>query len=55
MISLLDGLCEDWANGNEEPVKWIKQMITELGLVDINFQDYKNEIYLVDFIRLEGR
>lgn len=53
MISLLDGLCEDWANGNGEPVKWIKQMITELGLVDINFQDYKNEIYLVDFIRRE--
>ncbi|WP_299053939.1 hypothetical protein [uncultured Eubacterium sp.] len=54
ILCLIDGLCEDWANGNIEPVKWIKQMMTELEFEPMDFKDCENTtIYLVDFIKKE--
>lgn len=31
-IFLLEKLAEDWANGMDEVTKWLKEMITEIGL-----------------------
>lgn len=45
---LLEKLAEDWVNGNSEPTKWLREMITELEMRDI-----ANNPYLVDFIKRE--
>lgn len=45
---LLNNLAEDWANGNYEVAKWLREMITELEMRDI-----ANNPYLVDFIQSE--
>lgn len=45
---LLEKLAEDWVNGNSEPTKWLREMITELEMRDI-----ANNPYLVDFIQRE--
>lgn len=47
-IFLLNNLAEDWANGNYEVAKWLREMITELEMRDI-----ANNPYLVDFIQRE--
>lgn len=31
-IFLLEKLADDWANRNNEPTKWLREMITEIGL-----------------------
>lgn len=31
-IFLLEKLADDWANGNNESTKWLREMITEIGL-----------------------
>lgn len=45
---LLNNLAEDWANGNYEVAKWLREMITELEMRDI-----ANNPHLVDFIKRE--
>lgn len=51
---LLEKLAEDWVNGNSEPTKWLREMITELGIIDMDYQDYtETNPYLVDFIQRE--
>lgn len=50
---LLNNLAEDWANGNNEPTKWLREMITELKLTESGFKNYENANDLVDFIRRE--
>lgn len=51
---LLNNLAEDWANGMDEVTKWLKEMITELGIIDMDYQDYtETNPYLVDFIQRE--
>lgn len=51
---LLNNLAEDWANGNYEVAKWLREMITELGIIDMDYQDYtETNPYLVDFIQRE--
>lgn len=51
---LLNNLAEDWANGMDEVTKWLKEMITELGIIDMDCHDYtETNPYLVDFIQRE--
>lgn len=50
---LLNNLAEDWANGNYEVAKWLREMITELKLTESDFKNYENANNLVDFIRRE--
>ena len=50
---LLNNLAEDWANGNYEVAKWLREMITELKLTESDFKNYENANDLVDFIRRE--
>ena len=50
---LLNNLAEDWANGNYEVEKWLREMITELKLTESDFKNYENANDLVDFIRRE--
>lgn len=51
---LLEKLAEDLVNGNSEPTKWLREMITELGIIDMDYQDYtETNPYLVDFIQRE--
>ena len=45
---LLNNRAEDWANGNYEVAKWLREMITELEMRDI-----ANNPHLVDFIKRE--
>lgn len=52
-IFLLEKLAEDWANGNYEVAKWLREMITELKLTESDFKNYENTNDLVDFIRRE--
>ena len=54
-IFLLEKLAEDWVNGNSEPTKWLREMITELKLTESDFKNYENANDLVDFIRREMR
>ena len=46
ILCLIEYLAEDWANGNDEGVKWLRELLIEF---DIN---YKNE-YVTDFIKRE--
>ena len=50
---LLNNLAEDWANGNYEVAKWLREMITELKLTESDFKNYENANDLVDFIQRE--
>lgn len=50
---LLNNLAEDWANGNYEVTKWLREMITELKLTESDFKNYENANDLVNFIRRE--
>ena len=51
---LLNNLAEDWANGMDEVTKWLKEMITELGIIDMDYHDYtETNPHLVDFIKRE--
>lgn len=51
---LLERLAEDWANGMDEVTRWLKEMITELGIIDMDYHDYtETNPYLVDFIQKE--
>ena len=51
---LLEKLAEDWVNGKSEPTKWLKEMITELGIIDMDYHNYtETNPYLVDFIKRE--
>lgn len=48
---LLNNLAEDWANGNNEVAKWLREMITELKLTEDELRNYENANNLIDFIR----
>lgn len=48
---LLEKLAEDWANGSSEPTKWLREMITEIGLLVI--QDAKISPNVTEFIKRE--
>ena len=50
-IFLLEKLAEDWANGNNEPTKWLREMITELGLPVV--QDSEINLNVTEFIKRE--
>lgn len=44
---LLEKLAEDWANGNDEGVQWLRELLTE-------FRNIKyNNPYVMDFIKRE--
>lgn len=50
-IFLLEKLAEDWANGSSEPTKWLRKMITELGLLVV--QDSEINLNVTEFIKRE--
>ena len=45
---LVERLVEDWTNGNDEVTRWLKEMITELGLCD-----KETTPHITDFIKRE--
>lgn len=49
---LLSNLLQDWNDGNDNVVSWINQLINDLKIVDMDFNDYEDESpLLVKFIR----
>ncbi|WP_288681602.1 hypothetical protein [uncultured Eubacterium sp.] len=50
-IFLLEKLAEDWANGSSELTKWLKEMITGIGLPVI--QDTEISSNVTEFIKRE--
>ena len=47
ILCLIEYLAEDWANGNDEGVQWLRELLTE-------FRNIKyNNPYVMDFIKRE--
>lgn len=49
---LLSNLLQDWNDGNENVISWLIQLINDLKIVDMDFNDYEGtDELLIKFIR----
>jgi hypothetical protein len=49
---LLSNFLQDWNDGNENVISWLIQLINDLKIVDMDFNDYEGtDELLVKFVR----